>query len=82
MPIYEYKCRDCGRVTEVLVRSKSHEPELRCDYCQSRNIQKIVSSPAAVLRGEASLKGKTCCGKDERCSTPPCSSGGVCQRDK
>ncbi|MGQ9673737.1 MAG: FmdB family zinc ribbon protein [Candidatus Aminicenantales bacterium] len=81
MPIHEYKCQECGRVTEILVRSKNCVPDLKCDYCQSRNLQKIVSAPAAVLMHRPSLQGKTCCGQDERCSTPPCSSGGLCRRD-
>ena len=25
-------------------------------------------------------KGKTCCGREERCDSPPCSDDGVCKR--
>jgi hypothetical protein len=25
--------------------------------------------------------GSTCCGRSERCDTPPCSNDGKCQRD-
>ncbi|MBN2408193.1 MAG: zinc ribbon domain-containing protein [Candidatus Aminicenantes bacterium] len=81
MPIYEYRCRDCGRKTEVLVRSADHDPELSCRHCRSRNLEKMISSPAAVRMGSSSLQGKTCCGNDERCAMPPCSTGGTCRRD-
>ncbi|MGQ9673962.1 MAG: FmdB family zinc ribbon protein [Candidatus Aminicenantales bacterium] len=37
MPIYEFKCWDCGQVTEFLVQSKFHESP-SCDYCKSQNI--------------------------------------------
>jgi putative FmdB family regulatory protein len=81
MPIYEYRCRDCGHVTEVLALSSGPDPELACGQCRSRDLVKMISSPAAVVTGSLSLKGRTCCGKDERCDAPPCSSGGACRRD-
>jgi putative FmdB family regulatory protein len=81
MPIYEYKCWDCGQVTEVLARSTHPDPELACRHCRSRNLDKMISSPAAIVMGSSSPKGKTCCGKDERCDAPPCSSSGTCRRD-
>jgi hypothetical protein len=31
--------------------------------------------------GSSNPKGTTCCGMDERCDTPPCSSDGICKRD-
>jgi putative FmdB family regulatory protein len=81
MPIYEYKCQDCGQVTEVLVRSTQPDLEVICHYCQGQNLKKMISSPAAVRMGQPSARGKTCCGKDERCDAPPCSSDGTCRRD-
>ncbi|MBN2199411.1 MAG: zinc ribbon domain-containing protein [Candidatus Aminicenantes bacterium] len=81
MPLYEYKCRDCGRVTEVLVRSASSGEEPLCAHCRGRNMDKLISSPGAVMTGSPSPKGTTCCGRDERCGAPPCSSTGTCRRD-
>jgi putative FmdB family regulatory protein len=81
MPIYEYKCRDCGGAMEVLARSSRSDPELACDHCRSHDLEKMISLPAAVVMGASRSPGKTCCGKDERCDAPPCSSGGTCRRD-
>ncbi len=81
MPIYEYKCQDCGKVTEALVQLKNSNQILCCVHCKSENLRKIISSPATILIGEHSPKGKTCCGRDERCNTPPCSNSRVCRRD-
>jgi len=66
---------------EVLARSTKPDQELACGHCRSRNLEKMISSPAAVGIGSSSRQGKTCCGKDERCDAPPCSSGRTCGRD-
>jgi len=79
MPIYEYKCLDCGRISEILLRSPNTET-IECPICGSKNLQKLLSASYAI-RMDASMPGRTCCGRTERCETPPCSSGGVCRRD-
>ncbi len=33
MPIYEYRCQDCGEKFEKLVRGNSGQPELTCPNC-------------------------------------------------
>ncbi|TEU06623.1 MAG: zinc ribbon domain-containing protein [Candidatus Aminicenantes bacterium] len=81
MPIYEYKCQECGNVTEVFVRSFNQEIDFSCSHCGSKNLHKIFSTPSSVRIGNSSSKGSTCCGKDERCETPPCSDGSICRRD-
>lgn len=53
MPIYEYRCLDCGKKFEVLHLSPGeiHPPE--CQYCQSGNVQKLISR-VRVMRSEES----------------------------
>jgi len=82
MPIYEYKCMNCGRVTEVFFRSLQQDIEVRCSNCRSKNIKKIFSAPSSVSIAESSGKGVTCCGRSERCETPPCGEDKICRRDK
>lgn len=81
MPLYEYKCQDCGKVIEVFVRSVNKKLDLACPDCKSKNLKKIFSAPSAVIMGGLSKQGLTCCGRTERCDTPPCSDGNVCKRD-
>jgi putative FmdB family regulatory protein len=81
MPIYEYRCQDCGKVTEVFIRSINEKVDVSCPDCRSSNLLKIFSAPSAVLMGGLSKQGMTCCGRNERCDTPPCSDGGTCKRD-
>ncbi|MDR0355879.1 MAG: zinc ribbon domain-containing protein [Deltaproteobacteria bacterium] len=42
MPIYEFKCQDCGQEFEELMLSRSAEPV--CPVCGRSNCQKHLSS--------------------------------------
>jgi len=81
MPIYEYRCEECEKVTEILQRKSTVGGEIICPFCGSSRMKKQISSFSSVISNKPSLKGKTCCGKDQRCDTPPCSDEGVCRRD-
>jgi len=80
MPIYDYVCRECGRISELLVRT-SENSNSRCPACGSDKMEKLVSSSYIIRSGTTKSAGSTCCGKAERCEVPPCSGGGSCQRD-
>ncbi|HDG97499.1 MAG TPA: zinc ribbon domain-containing protein [Desulfobacterales bacterium] len=80
MPIYEYRCRECGNIEEFFVVG-SEEVTIRCEKCGSRDMEKIMSPAAFMLNSVSRSPGKTCCGREERCDTPPCSTGGSCRRD-
>jgi putative FmdB family regulatory protein len=50
MPIYEYKCRECELVFEVLKRSRSSEDEPeQCPDCGGDNTDKLFSSFAGMV---------------------------------
>ena len=49
MPIYEYRCDDCGRVFEALQRI-GDEPLDTCRHC-SGSAKRIISSPAIHFVG-------------------------------
>lgn len=50
MPIYEYLCERCGRITERM--QKMSDPPLRaCPECDSRQVAKLVSRTAFQLKG-------------------------------
>jgi putative FmdB family regulatory protein len=82
MPIYEYKCRDCGSISEKLILTGESADDLRCDRCDSQRLEKIFSTVSFLNKDVVSHSGHTCCGQEERCDAPPCASGGVCRRER
>ena len=47
MPIYEYKCQKCEKVTEKLISNISYRPEtIECPECKAES-QRIASSTGA-----------------------------------
>lgn len=50
MPIYEYRCEDCGHELEAL--QKLSDPKLTtCPECGKESLVKLVSASAFVLKG-------------------------------
>ncbi len=41
MPIFEYKCADCGKKFEQIVRSGDEQNS--CPACQSKNVKRLFS---------------------------------------
>src|SRR3970040_303354 len=54
MPIYEYKCRKCGRLTSVFLRSAGSPTETRCEAWGSRSLERAISA-FAYRRSESSV---------------------------
>jgi putative FmdB family regulatory protein len=53
MPIYEYRCRACGKKSTFVTLSAKSDFEPKCQKCGSRNVVKLVSR-FAVSRSEES----------------------------
>ncbi len=53
MPIYEYRCRDCGRKSVFLTLSVRSPFQPKCRKCGSLHLEKLVSR-VAVARSEES----------------------------
>jgi len=61
MPIFEYKCNDCGNKFDVLHKSSSNLEEVICPDCQSKNNKKLLSSFSASIGSSSSFdSGSTC----------------------
>jgi putative FmdB family regulatory protein len=43
MPIYEFKCGDCGRLSSIFTRSMGLEIEAVCKHCGSCKLSRAVS---------------------------------------
>lgn len=64
MPLYEYKCRDCGNRFEELVGKTVPEITPLCPKCQSDNCERLISTFAAAV-GKSSSPAP--CGSAKGC---------------
>lgn len=78
MPIYEYRCDECGTTFEKLVRGRG---AITCPDCGSSSLQKLLSRPTVLSGRTTRPAGHTCCGREERCDMPPCSTAGACPHE-
>jgi len=71
MPLYEYRCRNCGRKNVFLVGVTMSKPVIRCSYCESEDLQRLISRVRHVL------------GEDERMEKmlDPTSLSGIDEND-
>ncbi len=68
MPIYQYRCRDCGREFEHFQRGAS-EPAPRCPQCEGEDLAKLPAA-FAVGRSQGSQANTACCGLNSPCENP------------
>ncbi|HDP37256.1 MAG TPA: zinc ribbon domain-containing protein [Candidatus Atribacteria bacterium] len=82
MPTYEYICESCGYKFEKF-QQMSDKPLKECPKC-GEQVKRLISGGMGVItsggKDNSLFSGGTCCGRTERCDTPPCSDDGVCKR--
>jgi putative FmdB family regulatory protein len=68
MPIYEYRCQDCGARFEKLVRRASETSDIECPSCGQKHLNQEFSTFAAHANGSSQKSS----------DAPMCPSGGRC----
>ena len=53
MPIYEYRCEDCGRISEFLFIKTDETFIPQCKRCKSKKMSRVLSK-VRVIRSEES----------------------------
>ena len=69
MPIYEYKCQDCGNRFEKLVRRTADADALECPSCGQKHLTQELSTFAAHANGSSKSAEMPMC-PSGRCSNP------------
>jgi len=59
MPMYEFKCGDCGhRFEELVFSANAPVDKIACPQCGSHNSEKLIS--AAAISGASGHSGGSC----------------------
>ncbi|MFH1282061.1 MAG: zinc ribbon domain-containing protein [bacterium] len=78
MPLYEYKCKVCNKVSEFLVSSSDDIQGLKCLTCGSKELAKIMSAAnIAGSRNDSCDLNPSCCGDNPGCSLA--NKNGICK---
>jgi putative FmdB family regulatory protein len=70
MPIYEYKCQDCGNRFEKLIRRSAEVDALVCPSCGEKHLTQELSVFAAHANGSSKASDIPMCPSGGRCPTP------------
>jgi putative FmdB family regulatory protein len=68
MPLYEYRCPECGHRFEILQRMGEGAEGLACPRCGAGKVEKQFSTFAASTAGGGAQAAS--------CGSPGCGSGG------
>jgi putative FmdB family regulatory protein len=70
MPIYDYRCDDCGTTYDVLHKVREVVEDVSCPSCGSQRHTRLISAPAIGTKGHKVDFGPSC-------GNPDC-CGGAC----
>ena len=62
MPIYEYKCEQCGEMFEKFIRSSAQLNSLRCPECGGGDVRKMISLFGCCATSQSKGTGAFPCG--------------------
>lgn len=70
MPIFEYKCKDCGTISEFIVFGK--DDDLHCKSCNGQQLEKLLSAhnTTSSTHSASSSAPAGCCGAPNSCGSP------------
>lgn len=62
MPLYDYQCKECGGVFELMVRFSEANQAQICPKCESKNTQRQLSIVASFKVASSSSSNSSSCG--------------------
>ena len=73
MPIFEFRCLECGKLFERLFVGSDEKADIICPECQSRSFERVVSrTNYAIGTGPGGKQPKMTsksCGPSSQCTT-------------
>ena len=71
MPIFEFRCLECGDLFEKLFKTSDEKVDLVCPECQSTSLERVVSRTNYAV-------GVKSAGKQPKITTKSCSPSNQC----
>lgn len=71
MPIYEYRCNQCGNVFDAIRSMSAADQSIACEKCASKETSRLLSKCYTHSQGGAIAGQKSTCGG---CSGGSCAS--------
>ena len=65
MPIYDYRCDECGATYDVLHKVREIQDDVVCPSCGSAKHTRLISAPSVSMGGRQN-------------DAPPCADGSCC----
>ncbi|MEW6172481.1 MAG: zinc ribbon domain-containing protein [Bacillota bacterium] len=70
MPVFEFRCLNCGKIFEKLFRDPKEEVAIECPDCHAQSFERVISKTNYLMG-----TGK---GKKPKLTTKSCSPGSSC----
>ncbi len=74
MPIFEFKCSDCGEFFEMLFMSGDDEKEIKCPKCSSCAVERVVSSTNYAMGQSSTSRQQKASAQTRNCSSGSCTT--------
>ena len=73
MPIFEFRCIECGGIFEKLFFHSNEQVDMQCPNCKSESIERVVSRSSHTLgspgKGPQTEITTKSCGQGNQCMT-------------
>jgi putative FmdB family regulatory protein len=69
MPIYDYRCDECGKTYDVYHKVREVEDDVICPSCESKKHTRLLSAPNVSMGGSSASSADF---------APSCPNGGCC----
>jgi len=68
MPLYRYRCEDCGDIMQALEGVGKDEGEIKCKSCGSSNLVRLLPQSLS-MKSKETIESQ-CCGMTNPCDNP------------
>lgn len=75
MPIYEFRCVECGHIQEFIVTGSDKEVVMKCDECQAEDMERVLSQVNYAMGSSGAAPSRETC---PSATTRSCGSGNSC----